>query len=140
MKSPISTQLILPISTKPFEIEFNVSRNDFLDWSSKKLKVELPFPPFSLPQFGGRKATSKKPLELGPPIDVSYSLKLTLPSKYQTRLPLPLKVSRDYGEYAANYKLEGQTLIGQRTLAFAATRIACRTFAGLPGVCGGSAF
>lgn len=102
--------------TKPFEIEFNVTKNEFLDWSSKKLKVELPFPPFRLQQFSTRKTTSKKPLELGPPIDISYSLKLTLPSKYQARLPLPLKVERDYGEYAASYKLEGQTLIGQRTL------------------------
>jgi tetratricopeptide (TPR) repeat protein len=102
--------------TKPFEIEFNVTKNDFLDWSSKKLKLELPFPPFRLQQFGPRKTTSKKPLELGPPIDVSYSLKITLPSKYQARLPLPLKVTRDYGEYAATYKLDGQTLMGQRTL------------------------
>ena len=101
---------------KPFEIEFNVSRKDFLDWSSKKLKVPLPFPPFSLNNFYGRTSKSKKPLEIGPPIDVSYSLKLTLPAKYQTRLPLPLKVSRDYGEYTANYKLEGQTLIAERTL------------------------
>ena len=102
--------------TKPFEVDFSVTKPDFLDWSSKKLKVELPFPPFRLPEFAGRKATSKKPIELGPPIDISYSLKLTLPSKYQARLPLPLKVARDYGEYAATYKLEGQTLIGQRTL------------------------
>ena len=102
--------------TKPFEIEFNVTKSDFLDWSSKKVKVELPFPPFRLQQFGGRRAASKKPLELGPPIDISYSLKITLPSKYQARLPLPLKVARDYGEYAATYKLEGQTLIGTRTL------------------------
>ncbi|HEU4432859.1 MAG TPA: DUF3857 domain-containing protein [Pyrinomonadaceae bacterium] len=101
---------------KPFEVEFNVSRKDFLDWSSKKLKVPLPFPPFSLNQFYGRTSKSKKPLEIGPPIDVSYSLKLTIPAKYQSRLPLPLKVSRDYGEYAANYKLEGQTLIAERTL------------------------
>ena len=103
-------------SEKPFEIEFNVTRNDFLDWSSKKLKLELPFPPFNLPAFATRKATSKKPLELGPPIDISYSLKINLPTKYQVRLPLPLKVARDYGEYAATYKLEGQTLLGQRTL------------------------
>jgi tetratricopeptide (TPR) repeat protein len=101
---------------KPFEIEFNVSRKDFLDWSSKKLKVPLPFPPFSLNNFYGRTSKSKKPLEIGPPIDVSYSLKLTLPTKYQTRLPLPLKVSRDYGEYSASYKLEGQTLLAERTL------------------------
>src|SRR5687767_9891543 len=102
--------------TKPFEVEFNVSRKDFLDWSSKKLKVPLPFPPFSLNNFYGRTSKSKKPLEIGPPINISYSLKLTIPAKYQTRLPLPLKVSRDYGEYAANYKLEGQTLIAERTL------------------------
>lgn len=101
---------------KPFEIEFNVTRNDFLDWSSKKLKLELPFPPFNLPAFATRKPTSKKPIELGPPIDISYSVKLNLPSKYQMRLPLPLKVTRDYGEYAATYKLENQTLLGQRML------------------------
>lgn len=101
---------------KPFEIEFNVTRKDFLDWSTKKLKVALPFPPFNLSSFYGRSSKSTKPLEIGPPIDISYSLKLTLPSKYQARLPLPLKVSRDYGEYTASYKLEGQTLVGQRTL------------------------
>ena len=101
---------------KPFEVEFNVTRKDFLDWSSKKLKVPLPFPPFSLNNFYGRTSKSKKPLEIGPPIDVSYSLKLTLPAKYQTRLPLPLKVTRDYGEYIASYKLEGQTLVAERTL------------------------
>ncbi len=101
---------------KPFEIEFNVSSNDFLDWSSKKLKVQLPFPRFNLSAFEGRKPTSKKPLELGPPIDITYKLKLTFPAKYQARLPLPLKVNRDYAEYAATYKLEGQTLLGERTL------------------------
>jgi tetratricopeptide (TPR) repeat protein len=101
---------------RPFEVEFSVSRKDFLDWSSKKLKVPLPIPAFSLNPLYGRTSKSKKPLEIGPPIDVSYSLKLTIPAKYQSRLPLPLKVSRNYAEYAANYKLEGQTLIAERTL------------------------
>ena len=101
---------------KPFEVEFNVSRNNFLDWSSKKLKVAPPFPPFALPQLKARKAGSTKPIELGPPINVSYTLKLTLPSKYKARLPLPLKMSRDYADYVANYKLQGQTLLGERTL------------------------
>ncbi len=101
---------------KPFEVEFNVTRKDFLDWSTKKLKLPLPFPRFDLDSFAERAAKSKKPLELGPPINISYNLKLTVPAKYQTRLPLPLKVSRDYGEYAADYKLEGQTLTGKRTL------------------------
>jgi tetratricopeptide (TPR) repeat protein len=101
---------------KPFEVEFNVSSNDFLDWSSKKLKIALPFPTINLSPLTGRKATNTKPIALGAPIDISYTLKLTVPSKYKLRLPVPLKVSRDYGEYAADYKLQGQTLIGERKL------------------------
>ena len=102
--------------SKPFEIEFNVSQSDFLDWSSKKFKVELPFPPLRMPALTGRKASSTKPIDLGIPIDISYRLKITLPSKYQARLPVPLKVTRDYGEYVAEYKLDGQTLTGARSL------------------------
>ena len=101
---------------KPFEIEFNVSRNDFLDWASRKLKIELPFPPMNMSLQTHRKANSTKPIEIGPQVDISYRLKLTLPSKYKARLPVPLKVTRDYGEYVADYKLEGQTLTGVRSL------------------------
>src|SRR5215213_742202 len=101
---------------KSFELEFNVSRKDFLDWSSRKLKVELPLPPFTLALLKRRKAGSATPIELGPPTNFSYTLKLTLPSKYKARLPLPLKVSRDYADYVSNYRLEGSTLLGERTL------------------------
>jgi len=101
---------------KPFEVEFNISSNSFLDWSSKKLRIELPFPPLKLLTLDGRKAGSTKPIELGAPIDISYRLKLTLPSNYQARLPVPLNVTRDYAEYVADYKLEGQTFTGIRSL------------------------
>src|SRR5215510_9821027 len=80
------------------------------------LKRELPFPLFRMSTLTVRTAGITKPIELGPPVDISYRLKLTLPSKYQARLPVPLKVTRDYGEYAADYKLEGQTLTGMRSL------------------------
>ncbi len=120
--SDIKTTDLTDLS-KPFEIEFNVSQNDFFDWSSKKFKVELPFPPLRMPALTSRKANSTKPIELGVPIDISYRLKITLPSKYQARLPVPLKVTRDYGEYVAEYKLEGQTLTGARTLHLKQTEL-----------------
>ncbi len=101
---------------KPFEIEFNVAVPQYLDWSSKKEKMELPFAPFDLSQLKARKAGSTKPVKLGSPSDVTYTVKLTLPVKYQARVPVPLKISRDYAEYVSNYKLEGQTLTGERTL------------------------
>ena len=101
---------------KPFEIEFTASLPQYLNWSSRKEKMELPFPPFDLSQLKARKAGSTKPVKLGPPSDITYTLKLTLPRKYQARAPVPLKISRDYAEYVSSYKLEGQTLTGERTL------------------------
>ncbi|HUE81170.1 MAG TPA: DUF3857 domain-containing protein [Pyrinomonadaceae bacterium] len=102
---------------EPFEIEYDVTANDFLDWSSKKLRLGLPIPSLrlSLPPVDKKKQSSK-PIELGPPIEIVYRLKLSLPDKYELRAPLPVKVSRDYGEYSATYKLEGKTLIAERRL------------------------
>jgi len=100
---------------KPFELQYDVTRDNFLDWSSKKLKLELPLPTFHLRPHS-LKRNSTKPIELGPPINVTYRLKLTLPARYQARLPLPLSVTRDYADYQSTYKLESNTLIVERTL------------------------
>src|SRR6185503_5210858 len=50
----------------------------------------------------------------GPPLDLVYQLKLTLPAKYQARAPIPLKVTRDYAEYSSSYKLEANILTAER--------------------------
>ncbi len=101
---------------KPFEVEYDFASDDFLDWSSKKTKLGLPIPSLRLVEAAADKEDDAKPLQLGPPIKLTYRLKLTLPAKYQTRSPLPVKVSRDYAEYSSTYKLEGNTLIAERTL------------------------
>jgi tetratricopeptide (TPR) repeat protein len=100
---------------QPFELEYDVSSNDFLDWSSKKLKVSIPLPTVSLTNADPDKQESSKPLQLGPPIETVYRLKLVLPAKYKVRVPLALKVTRDYAEYSATYKLDANTLIAERT-------------------------
>jgi tetratricopeptide (TPR) repeat protein len=106
-----------PTATEePFELEYELSSNDFLDWSSKKLKLSLPLPSVNLLNAGVDKQAESKPLQLGPPIDITYRLKLSFPAKYQIRVPLPLKVSRDYADYVSTYRIEGNTLIAERTL------------------------
>src|SRR5262249_17474920 len=77
----------------PFELEYDVSTNDFLDWSSKKTKVNVPLPSVNLASADADKQESAKPIQLGPPIDVTYRVKLAFPAKYQIRVPLPLKVA-----------------------------------------------
>ena len=98
---------------KPFEVDYEVSSNNFLDWSSKKLKVKIPLPSMNL-SIAPESEELSKPLKLGTPIDVTYRLKVTLPVKYKARLPLPLKLTRDYAEYNSTYKLEGNILVVER--------------------------
>jgi tetratricopeptide (TPR) repeat protein len=100
---------------KPFEVEFDFSNDDFLDWSSKKAKLSLPMPTLSLATVDPDKDENSKPILLGAPIDATYRLRLTLPAKYEARAPVPLTVSRDYANYSSRYKLEGSVLVAERS-------------------------
>jgi tetratricopeptide (TPR) repeat protein len=102
---------------QPFEVQYNVSLGDFLDWSSKKVKFGVPLPSANLPTVEADKAEGSKPIQIGAPADIIYRLKLTLPEKYQVRLPVPLSLSRDYADYKSTYKLEGNVLTVERTLS-----------------------
>lgn len=99
---------------KPFELDYDFTADDFLDWSSRKSKLDIPLPSLHLAEVAAEKQESSKPFPLGPPIDITYRLKLTLPSQYQTRLPLPMTVKRDYAEYSSAYKMEANTLVAER--------------------------
>jgi len=101
---------------KPFELEYDFTITDFLDWTSKTDELELPLPSFHLPEADADKEQGSKPIEFGSATDINYRLKLPLPAKYQLRLPVPITVIRDYAEYRSTYKLEGNTLIAERTL------------------------
>jgi tetratricopeptide (TPR) repeat protein len=99
---------------KPFEVDYDFTSDDFLDWSSRKTKLAIPLPSLRLAEVAADKQEGSKPIPLGPPIDITYRVKLSLPSQYQTRLPLPLTVKRDYADYSSTYKLEGNTLVAER--------------------------
>jgi len=99
---------------KPFDLDYDFSNDDFLDWSSKKIKLQIPLPSVHLREIDPDKQDAAKPIELGPQIDITYRLKLVLPGKYRLRAPIPLTVTRDYAEYSSTYQLEGSTLVAER--------------------------
>lgn len=101
---------------RPFEVEYNFSYSDFLNWSSKKAKLTIPLPSLNAVQVDSERQEGSKPIQVGGPIDISYRLRLTLPDKYQVRLPVPLTLTRDYANYKSTYKLEGNVLTVERTL------------------------
>jgi len=99
---------------KPLEIEFDFTSDNFLDWSTKKAKLNVPLPTIGLPMVDADKDESSKPIQLGAPIIAENRLTLKLPPNYQARLPVPVKVTRDYATYSSSYKLDGATLTVER--------------------------
>jgi tetratricopeptide (TPR) repeat protein len=115
------THLIVsdPAATKePFTLSYDVSRVNFLDWSKKKTQIILPLVQFSLPEVStdDDSDSDAEPIKLGPKGEYSYKIKLELPPKYSAHAPLAFSLKRDYAEYQANYKLEGDIFTAGRTL------------------------
>lgn len=101
---------------KPFEVEYDFSGASFMDWSSKKAALSLPLPSADFPDADGERQEESGPIKFGGPGEITRRLRLTLPAAYTARAPLPVTVTRDYAEYRSQYRLEGNTLVAERTL------------------------
>jgi len=104
---------------EPFTMSYDISKPNYLDWSRKKSDLLLPLCQFNLPDLSntddGNDAHAE-PLKLGPKAEYEYKIQLQLPAKYSAHAPLPFSLKRDYAQYEATYKLEGNTLQAARTL------------------------
>src|ERR1700733_10009010 len=107
-----------PAATRePFTLSYDASRVNFLDWSKKKTEIALPLVQFNLPDVNGDDSEADaEPLKLGPKAEYSYQIKLELPAKYTAHLPLAFSLKRDYAEYEATYKVEGEVFAAGRKL------------------------
>lgn len=108
----------------PFRLEYRISIPNFLDWSSKESQLRIPLPNIGMPSGDPELEADDDPIELGSPTDVHTRLKLTLPAQYAARAPVPMGLKRDYAEYRSNYKVEGQTILAERTLRFLQREVA----------------
>ncbi|MGA7090754.1 MAG: DUF3857 domain-containing protein [Candidatus Acidiferrales bacterium] len=105
-----------PTATKdPFEIDLDYSQPNFLDWSTKSVKIALPLLTIGLPQISDDNAD---PIKLGSPLDVTVSLKLTLPASDTAQPPVAIAVSRDYADFKSTYDFANHTVTAERTLNF----------------------
>jgi tetratricopeptide (TPR) repeat protein len=107
-----------PAATRQaFTMSYDFSKPNYLDWSKKKSELILPLCQFNLVDVGEDDTdTEGQVLKLGPKAEYVYKIKLQLPAKYTARAPLPFSLRRDYAEYQATYKLEGNTFTAVRTL------------------------
>jgi tetratricopeptide (TPR) repeat protein/transglutaminase-like putative cysteine protease len=107
-----------PAATRePFTMSYDVSKVNFLDWSKKKTDIILPLVQFNLPDVNADDSDADaEPLKLGPKADYSYQIQLEFPAKYTAHAPLAFSLKRDYAQYQANYRIEGDTFTAGRRL------------------------
>ena len=105
-----------PLATeKPFEMTFQLSQTNFLDWSSKSMKLAVPLPTIGMPEAPSDDSAR---VLLGTPLDVTLRLKLTLPASESARAPVGVAIVRDYAEFHSSYNTAGGDLIVDRTIRF----------------------
>jgi tetratricopeptide (TPR) repeat protein len=107
-----------PAATRePFTMSYDVSKVNFFDWSKKRAEILLPLVQFSLPEVDEDNTDAdSEPFKLGPKATYSYSLSLKLPANYTAHAPLAFSLKRDYAEYDASYKVDGNSFTAGRKL------------------------
>ena len=117
-----------PAATREeFVMAYDVTKGNFVDWSKKKLDVKLPLSTISMVAIGkdvgeedsgdaGAGGEKPEPFKLGPPNDRIYKVKLELAARYTAKVPVAVKVERDYGAYQSSYKVEGNVFTAERKL------------------------
>jgi len=100
----------------PFELSYKITDEDFLDWTKKQLTVDLPLSRSDLPEADDDDSPDADPIQLGPPGEHIYKIRLELPKIYTAQIPVSFSIKRPYGEYQATYHLEGQVFTAERRL------------------------
>jgi Flp pilus assembly protein TadD/transglutaminase-like putative cysteine protease len=102
-------------TAEPFTVGFAVEVPGFAKWSGSRIDLRWPLngdvDAGAVPQ-----PDETSPITLPPAGQVSYRLKLDLPEGAKVRLPVPVSISRDYGDYRATYTQTGTTVVAERRL------------------------
>ena len=98
---------------EPFKVEYKVAVTNFYDWSKKKADLTLPLSQLNMAEPNDE--DDPDPVKIGSPVEFVYKLRLEFPAKYTERAPLPFSMKRDYANYSASYKVEGNVFTAERT-------------------------
>jgi tetratricopeptide (TPR) repeat protein len=105
-------------TSRPFHLKYHLHIDRYFVVPSASTDFR-PIPPLGAPAVRAADK-SAEPLDIGPAGDVVYKIRLEFPSNYSVRTPLPVKMSRDYGDYSSSYSVTGvsgaQVLEGERKL------------------------
>lgn len=107
---------------KPFEVEYELTQEKFVDWSKKPVRIPALLPLPGLPEAPKKLAAGAK-IELGPPLEIELSGTLKLPAGTIAQVPVGTSVKRDYATFASQYSAQQNVLHFSRHLNFVASEL-----------------
>ena len=115
-----------PTATRePFVVDYQIAVPNFLDWTKKKSEITLPMSQINLVDADADNTDPNgDAIEFGSPSEYDFHWTLEFPAKYVMRAPLPFQMKRDYAQYEATYKVEGNVFTSERKLVTNARELA----------------
>jgi hypothetical protein len=101
----------------PFEVEYELTQNKFVDWSKKPVRIPALLPLPGLPDMTKKPIANSK-IDLGTPLDITLTGTLRLPSGTVATAPAGTSVKRDYATFTSTYSSKGNVLNFSRHLNF----------------------
>jgi hypothetical protein len=104
---------------QPFEVEYELTQEKFVDWSKKHVRVPALLPLPGLPD-APKKSAAESTITLGPPLKIDLSGTLRLPAGITAEAPPGTSVKRDYATFSSEYSAKENVLRFARKLNFLA--------------------
>ncbi len=113
------------VTDEPLVVTFDITDNNYFDWSAAEPKFPLPLSVVGLPPSDDDDSDSDsgEPIKLGAIEEFTEEQDVKFPAKYKLRAPIGVDVKRDYAEYHSTYKVDGQQFSSTRTLKILMTEI-----------------
>jgi len=109
-------------TSKPFHLKYHLRQDRYFLVPSASVDFR-PIPPLGLPPVHAP-TKSTEPIGIGPAEELDYRVRLEFPANYTVHTPLPVKMTRDYGEYSSSYSLNKGVLEGERKLVVKVNEVA----------------
>jgi hypothetical protein len=113
-----------PYATKePFEVEYELTQEKFVDWAKKPVRIPALLPLPGLPE-PPKKAGAGERIDLGPPLNIGLNGTLRLPAGVTAQAPPGTSVKRDYATFTSEYSVKENLIRSSRRLNFLSRDIA----------------
>jgi transglutaminase-like putative cysteine protease/Flp pilus assembly protein TadD len=101
-------------TSKPFHMHYRIHRDGYFVVPGRADRL-VPLPPVAVRGDSSSRKPSE-PIDIGPAVDLTYRAHLQFAANYDVQPPLPIRISRDYGEYSSTYTISKNVLEAQRHL------------------------